>query len=256
MIQEQYAEQIDNTIYDYCNYMDGLDSEKIIVQVMNHNRSSTAEIKEGEFQKELNFDCFVGHPDYIDDEENILFELKSTSKTKPFILSDDTIKVYIRQITYYMILNDMEKGRIFARYMLPFFPKKVGEMIPDENFPDIKVPVYVLEWHKDTSQFPFFSCELSIPMDAESRERVKRALVEIVKPIYLNGDIQQVPVLDDKPNNWKCNNLCKCKEICDTIPDLQDDPVKRYVLLNKHIDEAVNKKRRYGKRQDKNVVIE
>lgn len=253
MITEQYHEQIEYNIYDLCNFMDGLDSEKIIVKILDHGRENVNE--KGEYQKDIVFDNFVAHPDYIDDETGVIFELKSTNKIKPFILSDETMKVYIRQIVYYMVLEGLEKGRIFARYALPMFPEYVGKDI--DTTTGVEESLYKLKYHKDTGQFPFFACDLTLDLSAPSRERIKRALIEIIKPIYLKGDISQVPVLDGKKEgtNWKCNSYCKVREICDKIPDLQTDYEKRYVLLNKHIDNAVNKIRRNGKRKDKDVVI-
>src|ERR1043165_8739007 len=77
VIQQEYADKIENNIYDYCNFMDGLDSEKIIVDILNHSSN-----KDGDFQKDLVFDNFVGHPDYIDISQEsgkeVIFELKST----------------------------------------------------------------------------------------------------------------------------------------------------------------------------------
>ena len=253
MITEQYSDKIEYNIWDLCNFMDGLDSEKIIVKILDHGRDNINE--KGEYQKDIKFDNFVAHPDYIDNETGFIFELKSTNKIKPFILSDDTIKVYLRQIIYYMVLEGLEKGRIFARYAMPMFPECIGKDV-DSNT-GVEESVYKLRYHKDTGQFPFFSCELTIDLSAPSRDRIKKALVEVIKPIYLEKDITKVPVLDGKNEgvNWKCNTYCKVREICDSIPDLQSDPQIRDILLNKHIDNAVNKVRKYGKRKDKNVDI-
>jgi hypothetical protein len=252
MIQEQYAEQLsDYTIWELCNFMDGLDSEKIIVKILDHGRSNIDE--SGEFQKDIIFDNFLAHPDYIDDETGFIFELKSTNKIKPFILSDDTMKVYLRQIIYYLVLEGLEKGRVLARYNLPYFPEYVGKDVDAAT--GVEESLYKLRFHKDSGQFPFFACDLEIKMDAASRHRIKKALTDIIKPIYLAGDITKVPILDDRDKNWKCQAYCKCKDICYTIPDLQTDQQARYVLLNKHIDNSIDKVRRYGKRKDINVDI-
>lgn len=257
MLLEKYADQIDYTIWDYTDFMDGLDSEKIIVHVLNHGRLST-DGSTGEFQKDLVFDDFIAHPDYIDDEDDVIFELKSTKKIKPFILSEDTITKYVRQIVYYMILNNMEKGRVLARYALPFFPTYVK--VEDEIKMLIKGitvedNLYVLKFHRETGQFPFYSVRLELKKDGASRDRVKMGLVDIIKPLYQAGDIEKVPILDDKETNWHCNKYCKVKQICDQTPDLQTDPAVRYVVLNKHIDAATNKVKRFGRRKDKDVVI-
>jgi len=245
MITEQYHDEIEYTIYDYINFMDGLDSEKIIVKILDHGRNNINE--NGEYQKDIIFDNFVAHPDYIDNETDFLFELKSTNKIQPFILSDDVMKTYIRQIVYYLVLEGMVNGRILARYNLPYFPEYVGKDVHDDGTAD---NLYKLVFHKESGQFPFFSTKLTIDHSAPSRERIKKELIETIKPLYLQGDITQIPVLDGKVEgkNWKCNSYCKVREICDRIPDLQTDPEKRYVLLNKHIDDATNKVKFSGRK--------
>lgn len=257
MIQEKYAEQVeDNNIYDYCNFMDGLDSEKILVDILDNSRKDGAE--KGEFQKDIVFDNFIAHPDWIDSENEVIFELKSTAKIKPFILSDDTFRSYIRQIVLYMVLEGVEKGRILVRYRLPYFPLYVTKdtiVDPTRNFTGDCESMYKLMFHKDSGQFPFYTAKITIPLHAPIREQIKNYLKDIIKPIYLSGDIEQVPVLEDKPTNWKCKSYCKVKEFCDSIPDRQTDPDKRFVLLNKYLDESVDRIRSYGKRKDKNIDI-
>ena len=90
-----------------------------------------------EYQYNIDFSGISGHPDFI--EGDWVFELKSVNKFKPLILSDSSVTGYIKQITYYMILMNIEKGRILVKYNMPFFPEKVSDMIEDENFPEIKI---------------------------------------------------------------------------------------------------------------------
>jgi hypothetical protein len=250
VLLEQHYEDIDLSIWDCTDFMDGNGSENMIVTILDHGRNNTDE--KGEYQKHIVFDDFTAHPDYIDDEEGVIFELKSSKKIKPFILSDDGVKSYIRQIVYYMVLNDMDKGRILIRYGLPMFPEYIGKEV--DNKTGVEESIYKLKYHRDSGQFPFFSIKLTLKDGgAQTKERIKKALIDVIKPAYLKGDVTQIPILEDKPTNWKCNKYCKVKQFCDQIPDKQTDPATRYVLLNKHIDEATDKIRVFGRRKDKNV---
>jgi hypothetical protein len=141
---------------------------------------------------------------------------------------------------------NVEHGRIIARYNLPYFPEYWGR---EEETGD---NLYKLKFHKDTKQFPFFAAKITIPLDAPIRKLIKDVLTNIIKPIYENGDIEMIPRLDNFPNNWKCSNYCKVRSICQTIPD-EGDPKHRDYILNKHIDQATNKVRRYGKKKLINI---
>lgn len=235
LITVQNQDKVENSIYDYTNFMDGLDSEKVIVDILSNAKG----VGETEYQKDINFFDFTAHPDYI--ENSVIYELKATNKNQPLILSDDVLKSYINQIVYYMVLLDMEKGKIIVRYNLPYFLEYLGK---DE----LNEPVYKLKFHKDTKEFPFFVVRLTIPKDAKIRSIVKDALTTVIKPLYLQGDITKIPVLDNKQFNWKCG-YCKVRDICDTIPDKQYDTNIRDIILNKHIGNASNKVRRYGRKK-------
>lgn len=248
MITKQNIDNIENSIYDYTNFMQGLNSESTLVDIL----SSTAE--GSEYQKDILFDGFTAHPDYIENET--VFELKSTNKISSFILSDDILKGYIRQIVYYMVLMDVEHGKIVARYNLPYFPEYVTRdtvIDPNRNFVGDNEPMYKLRFHKKTEQFPFFAAKLTIPLDAPIRKEIKDGLLNVIKPTYEKGDIALLPRLDNYPKNFKCENYCKVRNICGLIPDEQTDPVTRNVLLNKHIDEATNKVRLYGRKKTINI---
>lgn len=236
LITTQNQDIIQNDIYDYTNFMDGLNSEKVIVDIL----SSASGVGETEYQKDIIFDEYTAHPDYI--ENTVVFELKATNKINPLILSDEVLKSYIRQIVYYMVLMDLQKGKILVRYNLPHFPEFVAK---DEE--DMQ-SMYKLKFHKDTGQFPFFALKLDIPLEAPIRQEIKDALINIVKPLYKEGDITKIPVLENKQFNWKCG-YCKVRNICDTIPDKQKDQKVRDIILNKHIDDSVNKIRKYARKK-------
>lgn len=252
LILQQYPEEIEPiTIWDCMNFDHGLLSEGVLVDIM---KSQSGDLST-EYQYNIDFSGISGHPDYI--EGDWVFELKSVNKFKPLILSDESIKGYIRQVVYYMILMGIEKGRIVVKYNLPFFPEKVMEIAEDEQFPEIKTPLYKLNFHKETGQFPYFSVKVTIDKDDPIRAKVKMGLLNIVKPLYQEGDITKFPRLEGALEgvNWKCNNFCKARKKCMEIIDGQTDENIKNILLNKHIDEQMDKIRSYGKRQDKNVDI-
>ena len=255
LIMKTYPDFAVNTIYDYTNFMQGLNSESAIVDILKSQMPSGTE---SSFQKDIDFSDISAHPDFI--EGDVVFELKSTNKIKPLILSDDNVKGYLRQVVYYMILMDIEKGRIMVRYNLPYFPEFVTkDTVVDEtrNFTGDGESMYKLRFHKDTGQFPFFPIRINIPLDAPIRDYVKKGLLEVVKPLYNEGDISKIPRLDGMMDgsNWKCSNYCKVRELCYEIEDTQSDPETRSILLNKHIDDSMNKKRRSGRRKDRDVIL-
>ena len=133
---------------------------------------------------------------------------------------------------------------------MPFFPEFI-------RFDDDGEKLYKLQFHKETGQFPYFVVKLTIPLSAPIRQKVKESLLNIVKPLYKEGDISKIPRLDGavEGSNWKCMNYCKAKDKCMELPDEQYDLDIRNILLNKHIDEQVDRKRVFGKRKDKDVVI-
>lgn len=252
LLVKKHAKDITLDIYDYMNLIQGLLSEQKLVEILASDQpaSSTG------YQTDINFGDISAHPDYTEQGEvEWVFELKSTNKIKPLILSDDTVKGYVRQVTLYMILMNIERGKILVRYNMPFFSEYVGKEIDEST--GVEESIYKHKYHKDTGQFPFFTIKLHLPMDKPIRQYVKDTLLNIVTPVYLEGDVEQIPPLEGmkEGTNWKCNNYCKVKEFCEKIPDKQKDPNKRYVLLNKHIDDSVNRVRFFG-RKNKPVPLD
>ena len=253
LIFQQYPDKIDDlTIWDTTNFDHGLNSETVLVDILETQKEEGVST---EYQYDIDFSGISGHPDYI--EGDWVFELKSVNKFKPLILSDSSVTGYIKQVVYYMILMDIEKGRVIAKYNMPFFPEKIIDVVEDPDFPDIKTPLYKLKFHKDEGQFPYFTFRVDIPLTAPIRQKVKDGLLNVVKPMYKEGDITKIPRLDgaEDGSNWKCANYCKARDICMELPDEQYDIKIKDILLNKHIEEQVNRVRSYGKRKDKDVVV-
>ena len=247
LILQQYPEEIgDLTIYDCMNFDHGLNSEAVLVNILESQKEKGVST---EYQYDIDFSGISGHPDYI--EGDWVFELKSVNKFKPLILSDSSVTGYIKQVVYYMILMDIEKGRVVVKYNMPFFPELDHYDETDAE------PLYKLRFHKETGQFPYFTFRVDIPLSAPIRQKVKQDLLNVVKPMYKEGNITNIPRLDGAldGSNWKCKTYCKAKDKCMEIPDEQYDSEIRDILLNKHIEAQLDKKRFYGKRGDRDVVL-
>jgi hypothetical protein len=254
LILQQYPDEVRKlTIWDTKNFDHGLNSETVLVDILNSERDDKS--SSTEYQYNIDFSGISGHPDYI--EGDWVFELKSVNKFKPLILSNGSVTGYIKQVVYYMILMNIEKGRILVSYNMPFFPEKVSDIIEDENFPEIKTPLYKLNFHKESGQFPYFTCKVEIPLNAPIRQQVKDGLLNIVKPLYQEGDITKFPRLDGAldGSNYKCSQYCKARDKCFELADEQHDVEIKDILLNKHIERQTNKVKSIGRRGDRNVVI-
>jgi hypothetical protein len=247
LILQQYPEEIEGlSIYDCMNFDHGLNSEAVLVNILESQKEKGVSI---EYQYDIDFSGISGHPDYI--EGDWVFELKSVNKFKPLILSDSSVTGYIKQVVYYMILMDIEKGRVIVKYNMPFFPELDHYDEKDGQ------PLYKLRFHKETGQFPYFTFRVDIPLSAPIRQKVKQDLLNVLKPMYKEGDITKIPRLDGavEGTNWKCMTYCKAKDKCMEIADEQYDSEIRDILLNKHIEAQLDKKRFYGKRGDRDVVL-
>jgi hypothetical protein len=265
LILQQYPEEIEGlNIWDTSNFDHGLNSETVLVDILE---SQKEEGLSTEYQYDIDFSGISGHPDYI--EGDWVFELKSVNKFKPLILSDSSVTGYIKQIVYYMILMDIEKGRVIVKYNMPFFPEIVAYDTEElyekiKSIPELskligdEQPFYKLRFHKDTGQFPYFEFRVDIPVTAPIRQKVKDGLLNILKPMYKKGDITKIPRLDGAldGSNWKCSKYCKAREICLNIEDNQTNTEIKSILLNKHIEAQVERVRSYGKRQDKNINLD
>jgi hypothetical protein len=221
-------------IYEVDNFMRGDGAEHSIVKILEYMNKE----KDKTFQLEILFDKITGHPDFVINGETV-FELKSTNVIKDLDLESSNLKSYIRQITYYMLLTGIEKGRIIIKYGLPFEMQWIRKDAKDgEN-------IYKVKYRTKSNKSPYYHIKLTISKDAEIRTKIKDILTQKIKPVLdqaiKNRDLTIIPVVDGKkaiPMDWMCS-YCKHKEICDSIPDKQNDPELRNILLNKHIDNLV-----------------
>lgn len=221
-------------VYDIDNFMRGLGLEHSVVEVLNYM------FTDGQFQMDILFDDITGHPDFVAD--NKVFEIKATNSTTPLSLDSDKIKSYLRQVVYYMLLTNMREGKIIIKYSLPFFLERVQKRKPKNDDRH-----YYVRWHQEKEVIPWFCIGLEISEDEPLRHNIRWILAKKLKPLYdyvlKNRDLTVVPVLPGKktmPMDIKCS-MCKVRKICDMIPDRQEDPELRSLLLNEHIDRIIER---------------
>jgi hypothetical protein len=70
----------------------------------------------GVAQANIEMDGIVAHPDIMSDEKAVIVELKDTVNGRRLDFYDSTFRSYLRQLLYYMVMTDIEKGIISIRY--------------------------------------------------------------------------------------------------------------------------------------------
>jgi CRISPR/Cas system-associated exonuclease Cas4 (RecB family) len=86
------------------HFVRGQSSEYIITELANLGVS----------QADLEMDGLVAHPDIMGSDT--IVELKDTVSGKRLTFDDDTFRSYLRQLLYYLVITNIEKGIISIRY--------------------------------------------------------------------------------------------------------------------------------------------
>lgn len=70
----------------------------------------------GVAQADIEMEGIVAHPDIMSLEECVVIELKDTVSGRRLDFYDNTFRAYLRQLLYYMVMTNIEKGIISIRY--------------------------------------------------------------------------------------------------------------------------------------------
>jgi hypothetical protein len=172
------------------HFVRGESSEFVITQLT----------KIGVAQAELQMDDIVAHPDIMDntDGKKIIIELKDTVAGKRLDINDYTFRSYLRQLLYYLIMTDIEKGIISIRYnireMRLVKKDETGEYFFRPN--NAKVPG-VESW------------SVNLPKDDIAREILKNEMVlrkNMLARALENHDVSILPRLTEPLKSTKCPN--------------------------------------------------
>src|SRR5918992_4903422 len=168
------------------HFVRGESSEFVITQLANM----------GVAQAEIEMDGIVAHPDIMTGNGDTIIELKDTVNGKRLDFYDYTFRSYLRQLLYYLVMTDIEKGIISIRY----------------NIKELK-------WIKSDSQGDYFfrpfgakdvgieSWEVFLPKEDLAREILKNEMVRR-KNLFLKAleenDVSILPRLPEFARNKKC----------------------------------------------------
>lgn len=232
LIPQVFPSQDNLNIHTANNFMRGVGAESSIIPILNYLYKDDS----NEFQMDIQFDNVTGHPDFVNKTEGIVFELKNTNAQDSLTIDSDNLKSYTRQVIYYMLLTGMTEGKVIVQYGLPF------EMAYNQENKHHKIT-----YRKHKNQMPYFFYKIHIPEDHTLRTQIRSILNNIIRPIMekalLERDLTIIPILKEKKErHWKCMT-CEYKRTCDMIPDKQNIPEIRSLLLNEHIDGLIEIKK-------------
>jgi hypothetical protein len=177
----------------------------------------------GVAQADIEMDGIVAHPDIMSLDERVIIELKDTVSGKRLGFYDNTFRAYLRQLLYYMVMTDIEKGIISIRYN-----------------------VRELKWLRSDSEGDYFfrpfnaknvgieSWEVFLGTDDILRQLLKNEIVRR-KNLFLRalneGNVSLLPRLIDDAKRSKCP-LCPYNDKC-INHDYESDEAKE---MAKEID--------------------
>jgi CRISPR/Cas system-associated exonuclease Cas4 (RecB family) len=150
----------------------------------------------GVAQADVEMDGIVAHPDIMSNKEDVIVELKDTVNGRRLNFYDSTFRAYLRQLLYYLVMTQIEKGIISIRY-------------------NIKE----LRWIRSDSEGDYFfrpfnakdvgieSWEVFLPSHDIAREILKNEMVRR-KNLFLKAlqesDVSILPRLIDDAKRSKC----------------------------------------------------
>lgn len=232
LIPQVFPSQDVMNIHTTSNFMRGVGAESSIIPILHYMYKDD----DNEFQMDIQFDNVTGHPDFVNKTKGIIFELKNTNAQESLSIDSDNLKSYTRQVVYYMLLTGMTEGKVIVQYGLPF------EMLYNTENKHHKIT-----YRKHKQKVPFFFYKITIAPDHPLRTQIRSILNDTIRPVMeralLNRDLTIIPVLPEKKDNhWHCTT-CEYKKYCTMIPDKQDNPTLRSLLLNEHIDKLIEIKK-------------
>ena len=161
----------------------------------------------GVAQAELQMDDIVAHPDIMNNagEKKVVIELKDTVAGKRFDINDYTFRSYLRQLIYYLIMTDIERGIISIRYNVREL-KLIKKDERGEYFfrPNNAKVAGVESW------------SVNLPKDDIAREILRNEMVLRKKMLVTaldNHDVSILPRLKEPLKSIKCPN-CPFYEKC------------------------------------------
>ncbi|HZA07999.1 MAG TPA: hypothetical protein VE619_09860 [Nitrososphaeraceae archaeon] len=177
----------------------------------------------GVAQADVEMDGIIAHPDIMSVEECVIIELKDTISGRRLGFYDITFRSYLRQLLYYMVMTNIEKGIISIRYNVPEITWIRSDSEGDYFFRPFNAKKVGIE-----------SWEVILASDDILRQLLKNEMVRR-KNLFLKAlnenDVSILPRLIDDAKRNKCPQ-CPFQDKC-VNEDSESDEAK---AIAKEID--------------------
>jgi CRISPR/Cas system-associated exonuclease Cas4 (RecB family) len=186
--------------------LDEISSES--VQHFIRGESSEAAITSladmGVSQMDLDMDGLIAHPDIMNQDQ--IVELKDTLSNKRLGIYDHQFKSYVRQLLYYLVITEIEKGIISIRYN----NRELKWIKTDSDGNDYFIRP------KNSRAPEIESWSVFLPKDDIARELLKNEMVRrktLFQKSLQESNVSILPRLKENMRSSKCP-WCKFYDIC------------------------------------------
>jgi hypothetical protein len=188
------------------NFIRGEASEFVITNLANI----------GIAQPDIESDGIIAHPDVMISEE-VIVELKDTLSGKRLDITDEKFRSYLRQLLYYLVITDIEKGILSIRYNCKEFRWIRSDSEGDYYFKP-----------RNGKEPGIESWSVFLSKGDISREILKNEMVRR-KNLFLKAlrqnDVSVLPKLNERDRAIKCTS-CRFYNTCMDNSNEEDDDAK------------------------------
>jgi CRISPR/Cas system-associated exonuclease Cas4 (RecB family) len=158
----------------------------------------------GVSQMDLEMDGLIAHPDIMNQDQ--IVELKDTLSNKRLGIYDHQFKSYVRQLLYYLVITEIEKGIISIRYN----NRELKWIKTDSDGNDYFIRP------KNSRAPEIESWSVFLPKDDIARELLKNEMVRrktLFQKSLQESNVSILPRLKENMRSSKCP-WCKFYDIC------------------------------------------
>ncbi len=158
----------------------------------------------GVSQMDLEMDGLIAHPDIMNEDQ--IVELKDTLSNKRLDINDHQFKSYVRQLLYYLVITNIEKGIISIRYN----NRELRWIKTDSDGNDYFIRA------KNSRSPEIESWSVFLPKDDIARELLKNEMIRrknLFQKSLQESNVRILPRLKENLRSSKCP-WCKFYDIC------------------------------------------
>lgn len=164
-------------------------------------------------QKELEFDGIIAHPDILNDDLNLIIELKDTNYNKKLDIHDEKFKGYLKQLLYYLVISGYEFGILSIRYS----SKKMTFIKRNENGDEY----YFVPINSDMPKIE--SWKIKLPKDDFLRDLLKNELIRRKKLLQEALKSNKVTILPRLREDLRNSHCMRCKFFSECMKETNED---------------------------------